>query len=1460
MNGTGRPRRRRGARITARCLVFALMVAGLPALLPAPAQAAACSVPTSATVRGKLVNYDQCFDSSFMRSGTTYEVHVFYTEQNTMANQAQCTMAEGTARCEHAIANADDASGDNLVAIDIADEAADALSFYLDRNLSPIGAGTELNIYVGEDPRGGGVIYPNSLYWDDELVDNGDILWKRLLAYHEEMHLVQDKFDNGGVGWQGWYGEGIARAIEDRVVASLDTDTGHLFIPEVTGHLASDAERIDDFVNNSYRSVLWWTWMMDRYRQASDTNPVIGWQALRQFYLKLNAEPSSQVTAAQDFLTDRGSSWANDFVDYALALYAFKYNPANERLGFLDTEIKAQAAISGHNTFAGGPAFATQVVAMNARSSRYFEFNPANQCDYTAFTFDGGAKSYSYSVMTVDGGNLTSRATATGTTWARTVRTTDLDRIVGVVTSVDQTGSVTVGRGCVTPTVQIKRPTTSAYAMVGTASNPRKFIVRLHVTGQDGSPVAGLTTGAFQVKVRPNATPPFFDADVVSSAYVQDDYWLLVQAPNGAAGAVNGAFHDLRVKLGTSMDTKAGSLLYVEQTKDAVVVLDRSGSMAASNKIAAARNAASLFINEMSDDDKAGYVAFDHDPYLRHQMRLLGLGTNRDDIQDSIALETPGGATSIGDGMNTAATEHDARKRPDTACSFILLSDGQQNEPALWETVRPNVIDNGCQMHVVGLGPGANETLLQQIAASVPGAGGSYDYADVGGVVPVGLPSRSVGTATGGGRASAAAGFAKWETNLSRVYDYKATQAKGRQRIFAAIGPTGPGGANLLDFEDLKLNTTYVVGNTFTTSGVPVSVAEFFFSNGTPTDEGHAMVDGQGAAGGDGHELTVNNVNLVFPFGEQTASELSVLFGESGGNVNLAVNGDFRNVADFADLDGQTIGGVKVSVSGSERGVLEFDGQISELRIGGQELFIDNVKFDRKGMEFFVDPTSDVLVVSTSWQNPDLTRNVKLIDPNGVPAPIGLRRGGSRNTNDVWEVPNPDPGVWRLEVTGLSQEFYAAASVRTHYELFLFTGTPVPALRRGVEVPIVAIFAGKGLPIPGAQVMASVRDPDGVRRVLQLIDDGSHDDGAPHDGVYGGRYTATSFGDQTAPPDVVVDGSEPAVVGSYLVNATAVKGKIVRDAQASFALSKGADGDGDGLPDDWERRNGLNPKIKDDGRGDPDHDGLDSRCEFKLGTRANNADTDGGGESDGSEAGQQREGCTLAGQDPNDPADDRVGRLLELHTEPGADGEGPFLVTVVGAPEFGEFQSADIYRTALQGGQVVEPRKLVADGFQGGFYADRDVQAGVDYRYEVVPIVIDETKEAREGAILIGPMTRAKADPYPPAGLIIIDGGARTTPDKFVSLQLTADDSGPETDGGPTGGVGTPTANLMMRLSNTGDFRGVSFRPFKAKVTGWNLGNLSPGEVAEVHVQFRDAAGNVSTEGFGLADSIVFRP
>src|SRR6185503_9295827 len=142
---------------------------------------------------------------------------------------------------------------------------------------------------------------PNSIYVDDDYIDNNDTLRKRLLAFHEGQHLVQDKYDNGGIGWNDFYGEGIARAIEDRADATLDADTGHLFIPEVDGILSNDGQRSSDLSTINYRSVLWWTWLMDQYRLNSETAPVQGWSALRDFYTELNSE-SNQLKAIRDFI------------------------------------------------------------------------------------------------------------------------------------------------------------------------------------------------------------------------------------------------------------------------------------------------------------------------------------------------------------------------------------------------------------------------------------------------------------------------------------------------------------------------------------------------------------------------------------------------------------------------------------------------------------------------------------------------------------------------------------------------------------------------------------------------------------------------------------------------------------------------------------------------------------------------------------------------------------------------------------------------------------------------------------------------------------------------------------------------------------------------------------------------------------------------------------------------------
>ena len=159
--------------------------------------------------------------------------------------------------------------------------------------------------------------------------------------------------------------------------------------------------------------------------------------------------------------------------------------------------------------------------------------------------------------------------------------------------------------------------------------------------------------------------------------------------------------------------------------------------------------------------------------------------------------------------------------------------------------------------------------------------------------------------------------------------------------------------ADCIDFEDLSLGNVYGNGDSFVADDTgfqaEITLEEFTWSSGGTTNAGFAEVDGAGLAGGTGQDLQVNNTLLRFDFANDVPA-LTLQYGEYGGNLNLEINGDFHNFEDFTDIGQGTavtsLGGVDIFVADNpvtNLGQLRLVGDVDQLKIGGQELWIDEV-------------------------------------------------------------------------------------------------------------------------------------------------------------------------------------------------------------------------------------------------------------------------------------------------------------------------------------------------------------------------------------------------------------------------------------------------------------------------------------------------------------------------------------
>jgi len=153
-------------------------------------------------------------------------------------------------------------------------------------------------------------------------------------------------------------------------------------------------------------------------------------------------------------------------------------------------------------------------------------------------------------------------------------------------------------------------------------------------------------------------------------------------------------------------------------------------------------------------------------------------------------------------------------------------------------------------------------------------------------------------------------------------------------------------------YEDLAGISVGNPGDTFTTGDIDLYVNGFQWYGGTWTYDGYISVVSTGLACATGQELLVNNATVLHDFAGSVGSmeNVSIQFGEYGGNINVEINGDLRNVANFRDLDGTVIGGVLVSIPwggfGGDCGTMELTGTVDTLGIGGQELWLDCLEGD----------------------------------------------------------------------------------------------------------------------------------------------------------------------------------------------------------------------------------------------------------------------------------------------------------------------------------------------------------------------------------------------------------------------------------------------------------------------------------------------------------------------------------
>ena len=559
---------------------------------------------------------------------------------------------------------------------------------------------------------------------------------------HELFHRVQFNYDADWYpDWAiiSWFYEGTARMMEDEVFTNIDhwpqaMSAAFSFNEEVNNYLVSASNDLTSHPMR-YKSALWWKYFAEQFGTVL-TEPQRGVDAIRRVWEAVH--PASDITAINNTLAvlSPGMTFDKAFRRFVVANWAKGLTGLPDSSYYYDDEREAgnpapYGPITPNNggTINGTTTASWPNQTVSRYGARYYKATIGTPCPVitAAFHRDSGPDAF-YHIVTQKGSAFAAHLEGSGSDWTQSFLNDGITQIVAIIGGQGSAAQVDVSLSCANPSLEIKLPNSVAVAYAGSNTVPAKFLAQVLVTNASlpGSPVVtGLTNAHFAVQVNG------VDASVTGGGFIQEGYWLVIQAP---AQTSDGTY-DLKVSLQSpggpplATATNPGSVVYSSDLNDQVLVIDRSGSMSEYNKMPSARDAANLYVDVTQDKDGLAVIGFDDhlNPPAPFPMQTVD-PTVRDAAHTFINALTPAGMTSIGIGLQEAINQRNSSKTGNPRCSIVLLSDGMENYPPMYADIKADLQALGCPVTTIALGPASDETLLQQIASD---NGGLYFYNDV---------------------------------------------------------------------------------------------------------------------------------------------------------------------------------------------------------------------------------------------------------------------------------------------------------------------------------------------------------------------------------------------------------------------------------------------------------------------------------------------------------------------------------------------------------------------------------------------------------------------------------------------------------------------------------------------------------------------------------------------------------